>query len=82
MCFQLAHTLREITFRRFHKQVVVIAHQTVDMAHPVKVLAYMIHNGQERAPVIITLLNSLSPIALGTLVVVGQSDIDCPKSSQ
>jgi len=55
---QLAHATGEITFQRFHQQVVVITHQTL----PVESHAYIIQNGQEWAPVVIDLVNIHSSI--------------------
>jgi hypothetical protein len=36
---QLAHTLREITLRRFDEQVIVVVHETVAIANPIEALA-------------------------------------------
>ena len=36
---QLAHTLREITLRRFDEQVIVVVHETVAIANPIEAVA-------------------------------------------
>ncbi len=59
---QVAHPPGEIVIRRFDQKVVMIAHQTVGMAHPVERTANVIQECKKGLPVLVCLVNRFSPI--------------------
>ena len=60
---ELAHTFREVGFRYFDDHVIVVIHQAIRMAPPVKAAAYLPEHAQPLESVFIVIINRLTPIA-------------------
>jgi hypothetical protein len=66
---KLAHALRQIAIGSLDQQVVVIAHETVGMAEPVKAADHGLQGHQEGGAIGVIPINGLASVAAGGDVV-------------
>jgi len=66
---QVAHAFREVGFRRFDNEMIVIAHQTVGVAYPVESLANLTEYIQPRYAILIREIDVFAPITTGGDVI-------------
>src|SRR3972149_40239 len=62
---EMAHSLREVSLRCFDYQVIVVVHQTVGVAQPVKTVDHLAHDLQERFAIAIVIEDIFSGVTSG-----------------
>jgi hypothetical protein len=74
---ELAHALGEIAVGCLYHQVVVVAHQTPCVAHPVEVAHHRPEDVEKGAPVFVVIVDRFAPVAPCGNVVERTGEFDC-----
>ena len=72
---QLPHTSGQVAIHRLQQQVVVVAHLTKRMHHPVEALAGVAQNVEPVASVVVVQVNVFAPVTTGGDVVQGAGEL-------
>ena len=77
---ELAHAFAEIAVRRFHQQMIVIAHQAVGVRNPIEVLDHRAKCFKEGATILVVLIDRLATITAGGDMVKRPGKLESQRS--
>ena len=77
---ELAHPLGEVRIRRLYHQMVVIAHQTVGMANPVKPFHHLRQYLEKTLSILIIFVDGLVPVSAGSYMIKRTIELNAQRS--